>query len=147
MSFLLKSDLGFISLSVFFIRWPWWDCNFSPWHSWKTGRVRGRLNEQWCSVQCFWILKPRKEKVLLHISYLTSPSTSFPDPCFPGRALPLNKTSDRKSLCWQQWSLHSCSPIWQSGMHLAQRYHQMLSSAGRRWNGSWVCHSCAKELC
>lgn len=65
--------MGFTFLIVFFIRWSWWKCKSSPWHSWKTRSGRGRPNEQQCTVQCFWILKPKEEKVLLGIPYLTSP--------------------------------------------------------------------------
>lgn len=106
---LLEIRCGFIFLSVFFIRWSWWNGKFPPWHSWETGRGRRRPDVQWCSVQCFWILKPKCEKVLLHVYNVTPPKHLF-HPSWEG-ALPLNKTSDRKSICWQQWSLHSHSPM------------------------------------
>lgn len=91
---------------VLLTRCSWWKWDSLPWYSWKTRRGRGRPDEQQCIVQCFCILKPKEEKVVLGISYLTSPKILFPS-C-SGMALPYTSTpADRKSIWWQQWSLHS----------------------------------------
>lgn len=129
--------LGLFSWLFLLTRWSWWKWKASPWHSWKTRRGRGRPDEQQCVVQCFWILKPREEKVLLCIFYV--PQNTF-------SIFLRNDIGIGQYICWQkihlltQWSLHSFHMT--EWMCLSAKYyqlkadcHQMLSSSGRDWNG------------